>query len=145
RLHQKVAATIFFESNGGQAKAEATLPEIRLAVAEPDLDVGNIETALEALSTTCYYLSAEKNRYRFSLSPNLNKLLADRRASVQSIRVEERIRAEVQKVFAEPKGLVDRIYFPDKSGQIPDAARLTVVVLAPDQAVADKATRSFID
>jgi hypothetical protein len=39
RLHQKVAATIFFESNGGQAKAEATLPEIRLAVAEPDLDV----------------------------------------------------------------------------------------------------------
>ena len=37
RLHQKVATTIFFESNGGQAKAEATLPEIRLAVAEPDL------------------------------------------------------------------------------------------------------------
>ena len=53
RLHQKVATTIFFESNGGQAKAEATLPEIRLAVAEPDLDVGNVETALEALSTTC--------------------------------------------------------------------------------------------
>jgi hypothetical protein len=38
RLHQKVATTIFFESNGGQARAEATLPEIRLAVAEPDLD-----------------------------------------------------------------------------------------------------------
>ena len=50
--------------------AEATIPEIRLAVAEPELDVGNVETALEALSTTCYYLSAEKNRYRFSLSPN---------------------------------------------------------------------------
>ena len=29
-------------------KAEATLPEIRLAVAEPDLDIGNVETALEA-------------------------------------------------------------------------------------------------
>ena len=68
RLHQKVATTIFFESNGGQA--EATIPEIRLAVAEPELDVGNVETALEALSTTCYYLSAEKNRYRFSFSPN---------------------------------------------------------------------------
>jgi hypothetical protein len=145
RLHQKVAISIFFESNGGQAKTEATLPEIRLAVADPDLDVGNVETALDALSATCYYLSAEKNGYRFSLSPNLNKLLADRRASVQSPRVEERIRAEVQKVFAEPKGLVDRIYFPEKSGQIPDAARLTVVVLAPDQAAADKATLSFVD
>jgi hypothetical protein len=145
RLHQKVATTIFFESNGGQAKAEATLPEIRLAVAEPDLDVGNVETALETLSTTCYYLSAEKNRYRFSLSPNLNKLLADRRASVQSPRVEERIRAEVQKVFADGKGTVDRKYFPDKSGQIPDAAFLTLVVLPPDYAAADKATRAFID
>ena len=57
-----------YSANGGQA--EATIPEIRLAVAEPELDVGNVETALEALSTTCYYLSAEKNRYRFSLSPN---------------------------------------------------------------------------
>jgi hypothetical protein len=145
RLHQKVATTIFFESNGGQAKAEATLPEIRLAVAEPDLDVGNVETALEALSTSCYFLSAEKNRYRFSLSPNLNKLLADRRASVQSPRVEERVRAEVQKVFADGKGVVDRIFFPDKSGQIPDVARLTLVVLPPDHVAADKATRSFVD
>jgi len=145
RLHQKVATTIFFESNGGQAKAEATLPEIRLAVAEPDLDIGNVETALEALSTSCYYLSAEKNRYRFSLSPNLNKLLADRRASVQSPRVEERVRAEVQKVFAEGKGVIDRIYFPDKSGQIPDVARLSLVVLSPDHAAADKVTRSFVD
>jgi hypothetical protein len=145
RLHQKVATTIFFESNGGQAKAEATIPEIRLAVAEPDFDVGNIETALEALSTNCYYLSAEKNRYRFSLSPNLNKLLADRRASVQSTRVEERIRAEVQKVFTEGKGVIDRMYFPDKSGQIPDVPRLTLVVLPPDYAAADKTTRSFVD
>ncbi|MER8395423.1 DUF499 domain-containing protein [Mesorhizobium sp. M1340] len=145
RLHQKVATTIFFESNGGQAKAEATLPEIRLAVAEPDLDVGNVETALEALSTTCYYLSAEKSRYRFSLAPNLNKLLADRRASVLATRVEERVRAEVQKVFTDGKGVVDRIFFPDKSGQIPDVARLTLVVLPPDQAASDKATRSFVD
>jgi hypothetical protein len=145
RLHQKVATTIFFESNGGQAKAEATLPEIRLAVAEPDMDVGNVETALEALSTSCYYLSAEKNRYRFSLSPNLNKLLADRRASVQSPRVEERTRAEVQKVFAEGKGIVDRKVFPDKSGQIPDAPILSLVVLPPDHAAADKTTRLFVD
>src|SRR5207249_2843831 len=105
----------------------------------------NIETALEALSTTCYYLSAEKNRYRFSLSPNLNKLLADRRASVQAARAEERVRAEVQKVFTEGKGNIAGIFFPDKSGQIPDVARITLVVLPPDYAAADKATRSFVD
>jgi hypothetical protein len=39
RLHQRVATAILFESNGGQTRAEATVPEIRLAVAEPGLDV----------------------------------------------------------------------------------------------------------
>jgi hypothetical protein len=47
---------VFFESSGGQLRNEATLPEIRLAVGEPGLDIGNIETALEDLVRSCYYL-----------------------------------------------------------------------------------------
>jgi len=144
RLHRKVATAIFFESNGGQARSEATLPEIRLAVAEPGLDIGNVETALEALASSCYYLSAEKNRYRFSLSPNLNKLLADRRASVKSDAIDHRVRAEVQKVFAAGAGL-ERVYFPEKSGQIPDRPALTLVVLAPETGALEKATRGFVE
>jgi len=144
RLHQKVATSIFFESNGGQSKTEATLPEIRLAVAEPEIEIGNIETVLETLSTTCYFLSSEKNRYRFSLSPNLNKLLADRRASVQSKKIEERLRAEIQKVFTAGGG-VERVFFPEKSGQISDRPALTLVVVAPEQSLTDKATRDFIE
>src|SRR5262249_1423986 len=66
RLHRKVATVIFFESNGGQAKSvEATQPEIRLAVAEPDLDLGHVETVLEDLTSSCYYLHTERNRFRF--------------------------------------------------------------------------------
>lgn len=144
RLHQKVATSIFFESNGGQSKTEATLPEIRLAIAEPDIDIGNIETVLETLSTTCYFLSAEKNRYRFSLSPNLNKLLADRRASVQPKKIEERLRAEVQKVFASGTG-VEKVYFPEKSGQISDRPVLSLVVMPPEQGISERATRDFIE
>ena len=48
RLHQKVATTILFESNGGMTKAEATVPEIRPAVAEPDLDIANVESTLRS-------------------------------------------------------------------------------------------------
>src|SRR5439155_1624958 len=84
RIHQKVATTILFESNGGQTKAEATMPEIRFGVAEPDLDIANVETAIEGLAASCYYLSSDQNRYRFSLSPNLNKILIDRRGSIQA-------------------------------------------------------------
>ena len=49
-MHQKVATVAFFESNGGTARPEATVPEIRLSVGHPDLDLGNIETALDALA-----------------------------------------------------------------------------------------------
>jgi predicted AAA+ superfamily ATPase len=66
RVHRKVATSIFFESNGGIAKADASASEIRLDVAEPEMDIGNIETAVEALTDACYYLTVERNRYHFS-------------------------------------------------------------------------------
>jgi hypothetical protein len=147
RLHQKVASTIFFESNGGQARAEATLGEVRLAVAEPEIDIGNVETALEALTTSSYYLRVEKNRYRYSLSPNLNKLLADRRATVTSARIDEAVRQEIKDVFDHPKSPkgVDRVYFAERSNQIPDRPALALIVLTPEQHMQDKTTRSFIE
>ncbi|MFO0881272.1 MAG: DUF499 domain-containing protein [Gemmataceae bacterium] len=145
RLHRKVATVIFFESNGGQARAEATVPELRLAVAEPELDVGHVDSVLEALSASCYYLTGERNRYRFSLSPNLNKLLADRRASIQPAKIEERVRAEVQKVFGQGSG-ADRVYFPEKSNQVPDRPALTFVVLAPERSMEDeRKTLQFVE
>lgn len=138
RLHRKVATTIFFESHGGAtARAYATVPEIRLSVAEPDLDVGNIETALEALSSSCYYLTAESNQYRFSLTPNLNKLLADRQGSIQHEAIEERAHEAIREVFTAGSNLgVERIYFPAKSNDIPDRAVLSLVIVAPEMVAA---------
>jgi hypothetical protein len=145
RLHRKVATVIFFESNGGQAKAEATVPEIRLAVAEPELDVANVDGVLEGLSSASYYLTSERHRYRFSISPNLNKLLADRRANIQPEKIEERVKAEVQKVFSQGAG-VERVFFPEKSNQVPDRPVLTFVVLTPEQAMEDeKKTKQFVE
>jgi uncharacterized protein DUF499 len=136
RLHRKVATAIFFESNGGQLQTEATVPEIRLAVAEPDLDIGNVETVLETSSSACYFLSVQRNRYRFSLSPNLNKLLADRRANISIPEIEDRMRAEIQKVFRAATE-VERVFFPENSSKILDRAVLTLVILAPDQSLQD--------
>jgi hypothetical protein len=144
RLHRKAATAIFFESNGGMLREYATVPEVRLAVAEPDLDVGNVETVLEALSTTCYYLSVERAYYRFSLSPNLNKLLADRRANIQPDKIEERIRAEIQRVFVSSSG-VQPLYFPERSGQIPDRPAFTLIVLAPENSLRDKKTLPLVE
>lgn len=137
RLHQKVATSIFFESNGGQARAEATQPEIRFAVADPSLDIGNVETVLEALAERCYYLTVERNRYRFSLRENLNKRFVDRRATVPPPHVEERVQEEITKVFG-PRPGVERVCFPEKTIQIVDRPALTFVVMGLEQSMDDE-------
>lgn len=146
RLHRKTATAIFFESNGGQTSADAaaTLPELRLSVLEPGMDVGHIESVLESLSSQCYYLSSEKNRYRFSLSPNLNKLLADRRAGVPSQRIEARVREEIERVLTREQG-IEVVFFPEKSSQIVDRTALTFVVLPPDQEAGEAGTMRLIE
>lgn len=147
RLHQKVASTIFFESSGGQVREEATQPEIRLAVGEPGLDIGNVETTLEALSNTCYYLTVERNRYRFSIAPNIIKLLADRRASIPEENIDACVQEAIQGVFSKGLG-AERVFFPEKSNQIPDRAALTLVILSPEHSWDDVSradTQSIID
>jgi len=140
RLYRRTATALFFESNGGQGgNTAATIPELRLAVGHPDLDIGNVETVVETLASTCYYLSAEPNRYRFGLRPNLNKLLSDRRASIKPEGIDERMAKEVQAVFSKRQGL-EPVYFPKKASDIPDRAVLSLVVLSPDEPVSDAAT-----
>lgn len=148
RLHRKVATTIFFESNGGQVGSEAqeaSVPEIRLAVGEPESDIGNIETVLEALPEACYYLNVEKTRYKFSLKENLNKRFTDRKATVQTGQIDEQIKREIQRIFA-PKEFVERVFFPEKSIQISDRPVITFLIADLECTMDDeKATCAFAD
>lgn len=145
RLHRKVATVVFFESNGGIAKeGEATEPELRLAVAAPELDLVNIETAIDALAESCYFMRVDRKKYRFGVVPNLNKLLADRRANIASAMIEERIRAEILKVFEKQDG-VEVIPFPQKSGQVTDRPVLTLAIMPPDVSMCEKKTLETIE
>jgi hypothetical protein len=143
RLHRKVATAIFFESNGGQLKGFSTIPEIRLAVGEPGLDIGHIETALEALAPpdgVCFYLDVLKNRYWFSLKPNLTQVLSDRKAALAGDpRLEEEVRGAIQKAFGQVNG-VNRILFPVQSNQIPNQTMVTAVILSPEYTLQHRAS-----
>jgi hypothetical protein len=138
RLHRKVATSIFFESNGGQGRGEATLAEIRMAVATPETDIGNVETVLQSLTDSCFYLNVERgNKYKFSLSPNLNKLLADRRANVTTPQIDEKFLNEVRTLFTKSNN-VERVFFPERSNDIADRPALTFVVLPPEKSLSDQ-------
>jgi hypothetical protein len=146
-VHRAVASAIFFESTGGQVKEEASLPEIRLALGGPDFELGHLETALTELLDASYYLRAEGARYHFSLRENLNKRLADLRAGLEGPKVDARARDEVQAVF-KTGGALERRFFPERSGDIPNAPALTLIVMNPVQSLSNgerEKTSNFIN
>lgn len=143
RLHRKVAAAIFFESNGGMTKnEEATLPEVRLAVAQPDLDIGNVETVVESLKKTCYYINERGTK--FGVRPGINKLFSDGQAAVEGPEINERAHQAVLEVFNKGKGLKP-IPFPEKSNEIPDQPALTLAVLSLEHTMRDAVTFSLVE
>jgi hypothetical protein len=99
-------------------------------VSEPGLDIANLDTVLEDLSNECYHLTGEGKRYWISPAPNLNKLLADRRASIDEKKIEEEVDEHITRVFS-TRAAVELVFFPENSGQIPDVAAITLVVLDP--------------
>ena len=153
RLHQKISTTIFFESNGGMSAAEgrkyASLPEIRFAVGGPGIDIGNIETVIDALAPpngACFYLDALHNKYWYSVKPNLVKMHADRVATLSSTRqkmIEETIYAEIQREF-QKKAEIRPTFFPMKTNDVADRPELTIVVFPPDKSRNDFKSCEFV-
>lgn len=136
RLHEQVAVTVFFESSGGQVRNEATLPEVRLAVGGPEVEIGWIEDALGSLVGRCYYLDARGTAYWISHRPTLNKLLSDRRAALSGPEAEEQIREKVRQtireVFKVGGAGLERRYFPEDPAEVSDVPLLRLLVMAPE-------------
>ena len=147
RLHQKVATAIFLESNGGHLKMEATLGEIKSAAGGPGVNMADIDHVLDGLVSNCYYLNTDRNRYRFSITPNINKILTDRRASVQPKQTDDLLRKEIEAAFRVKVRDCDLDVrpFPERSNDVPDRPVLTIVVLHPERQSDTAATNAFIE
>jgi hypothetical protein len=144
-LHKKCATTIFFESNGGQtAQGLATLPEIKLSVGDPDLDIGLVDGAIQSLLDGCYFLTAVNNKYKYSIHENLIKRFSDRRASIQPPTINELVESEIRKVFDKGSGF-EKVMFPERNNQVTDRPVLSLVVLHPSKRIADADTKAFMD
>jgi hypothetical protein len=145
RLHKKCATTIFFESNGGQTvQGLATIPEIKLSVGDPDLDIGLVDGVIQSLLDSCYYLTAVNNKYKYSIHENLIKRFADRRASIQAPAANELVESEIRKVF-DKGSVLEKVMFPEKSNQVTDRPVLSLVVLHPSKRINDPETKVFLD
>jgi len=144
-LHKKSGTIIFFESNGGQtADKLCTIPEIKLNLADPDLDIGLVDTVLQDLVDGCYYLTASGNKYKYSTQENLIKRFSDRKATVSDNDITETINQEVKMVFSDNSG-VECVLFPTLSNQVPDRPALSFFILDPENPYRDGHTSSLLN
>lgn len=133
-LHRRVGTTILFESSGGQRDQVAHLPELRFALGEPDVDTTSIDNAAIALEGKAFYIrKAGADGYRFGLKPKLEKVVYDRRASLDDGEVKKAAEKLVEAKFKAGASLYLQKPFPKDGADVEDIPRLNLVVVDPEE------------
>lgn len=103
-LYEYTWKTVFLNSLVGRSEGLGsnifgmTEKEAMLAVSFPGMTPPQVETALNAIETSAYYLRYRDGRYYASLEPSINLVLSAIRDSLQSSKIEELVKASARKV-----------------------------------------------
>jgi hypothetical protein len=133
-IHRRVGMAILFESSGGQVDKVAHLPELRFALGEPpDVETTSIDNAAISLEAASFFIrKVGTDGFRIHHQATLKKVVSDRRASLdEESEIKPAVRKLVETEFARGAS-VPLVAFPNDSGAIQDAPRLTLVVVEPE-------------
>ena len=135
-IAEGVATAIFFYSFGGTGvRPYATLSNLRLSVLRPGLEPAFIPDAIQSLRrpiTGLFYLEADGDHYQFTVTPNLNMILAEREAAVNSEEVEKVMLDSIEKQVG---NRFPTVPFPSEPRDAPDQPRLALIVMGPDDPI----------
>src|SRR5262249_44028041 len=132
-VSEKLARAIFLYSFGGGHQKGATLPQLRLAVLNPEMAPPFVSDALNRMTRRLWYLYSENGLYSFEARPNLNRILVDREELVRSEqdKVRDFIRSTLNDMIGEAAFKVYR--YPESDRDVADEARPSLVVLDLNQ------------
>jgi hypothetical protein len=132
-LHRHVGTAILFECSGGQTDRAAHLPELRFALGGPLVDTTSIDTAAAALEARAFFVrQVGSDGYRIGSKPKLNKVVAEKRASLDELRdVLPEARRLIEREF-ESGSPVPVVAFPGDGAGVRDTPRLSLLIVEPD-------------
>src|SRR5208337_3681813 len=135
---EKCARSVFMYSFGGGQQRGCTLPQIRLAVLNPEMAPPFISDALDRMTKRLWFLYQDSGLYRFDYRPNLNRILVDREEMVRS--EPEKVREFAKQTLNDMIGdAVFRVYrYPEEDRDVADEPRLSLVVLDLDQGATEE-------
>ena len=149
-VSEKLARAIFMYSFSGGQQRGATLPQLRVAVLNPEMAPPFVSDSLDRMTKRLWYLYQDNGLHRFDSRPNLNRILVDR---------EEMIRGEPEKVREFAKSVLNdfigdaafRVYrYPEPGDDsfVGDEPRLSLVLLDLEHGASDeglpKETEDFV-
>ena len=131
-IHRRVGAAILFESSGGQAEKVAHLPELRFALGEPAVETTTIDNAANAIQSAGFFIrKVGGDGFRIHHQATLQKVASDRRAALdEDTHIRPAMRDLVRQEFGKGSAM-PVVYFPDDAAAVPDARRLTTIVIDP--------------
>ena len=147
-VSEKLARATFLYSFGGGHQKGATLPQLRLAVLNPEMAPPFVSDALNRMTKRLWYLYAESGLFSFEARPNLNRILVDREELVRSEqdKVKDFIRSTVNDMIGEAAFKVYR--YPESDRDVADEPRPSLVVLDLNQPATEDglppATEEFV-
>lgn len=131
-IHRRAGTAILFESSGGQVDKVAHLPELRFALGEPNVDTTSVDNAAAALERTGFFIrKVGTDGYVIHQKATLKKVVHDRRASLdEETEIKPAMRQVVEQAFKSDR-IVPVSCFPESSSDVPDSARLRLIVVDP--------------
>jgi hypothetical protein len=135
---EKMAKSIFMYSFGGGQQRGATLPQLRVAVMNPELPAPFISDAADRLTRRLWHLYNDSGVYYFDAQPNLNRILVDREEMVRS--EPDKIKDHIHNVLNDMIGdQAMRVFrYPKEDRDVADITQLSLVVLDLDMTIEDE-------
>lgn len=140
RLASGLATTAFLYTceSGSQSKG-ASLAELNLAAARPEVDKGTVPGLIAQMKERFHFLNTEGGRYRFTTSPNLNRILLDAKRNIADEDVLERVKTEISNAMA-AQPFARYIWVTGGREDVPDSANTKLVVMPLDVGIGPTST-----
>jgi len=123
-----IATSVFINSFSAGPSKETTLPRIRVALLREGIPVTIVGDAVAKLEEELWYFHSERKQYAFRNQPNLNRVILDREEPIAEERIQEELKAQVQK----DAGKALEVYlWPENPSDVPDNKNFKLVILSP--------------
>lgn len=127
-IAKSIATTTFLHSFTASGKGGITLPWIRVAVLREGIPSTIVGDAVNKLKDELWYLHTD-GLYRFTIQPNLNRIIVDREQAIPSGRIAEEVRSAIQRCAG---GDLECYLWPMDPADVPDDRNLKLAILPPD-------------